>query len=158
MNTCEPIRVLLVEDSPTDVLLAQEALEGGRTKFEVVNALCLAQAVDLMHARTFDVVLLDLGLPDSQGLDTLRQIHSIKPDLPVVVMTGTDDDQLALKAVHQGAQDYVVKVQVQHDILVRTIRYAIERSRSRTDLRRSEERFRNAFDHAPLGMYVCALD
>ncbi len=142
MHTTQPIHVLLVEDSPTDVLLAQEALEGGRTKFEVVIALSLAQAVELMHAHAFDVVLLELGLPDSQGLDTLHQIHSISPDLPVVVMTDTDDVELAVNAVHQGAQDYLVKGQSQNDMLARTIRYTIERSRTRIELRHSEERFR----------------
>ena len=152
MKPDKPIHVLLVEDSPTDVLLAREVLEGGRTKFEVVNALSLAQAVGLMHACTFDVVLLDLGLPDSQGLDTLRRLRSIVPDLPVVVMTGIDDDDLAVKAVHEGVQDYLVKGQVQNDILVRTIRSAIERSRTRAELRHSEERFRllveSVKDHA----------
>jgi phosphoserine phosphatase RsbU/P len=108
MNTDKRLHVLLVEDSPTDVLLAQEALESGRTQFQLENVQTLAEAVDLLHVRTFDVVLLDLGLPDSQGLDTLRQILS-NTRLPVVVMTGTDDEELSVKAVHEGAQDYIVK-------------------------------------------------
>jgi two-component system cell cycle sensor histidine kinase/response regulator CckA len=158
MNMARPIHVLLVEDSPTDVLLAQDALEGGRTKFQVENVPSLAQAMDLLHARAFDVALLDLGLPDSQGLDTLRRICDVNSDLPVVVMTGNDDEELSVQAVHEGAQDYLVKGQVQNDLLVRTIRHAIERSGLRADLRRRDAEWRTISQAGILGVYQWTMD
>ncbi len=134
MSTGEPIHVLLVEDSPTDVLLAQDALEAGR-KFEVVVAGRLGTALELLAQRRFDVVLLDLGLPDSQGLDTLQKLHEGNPRVPVVVMTAKDDEELAVRAVHTGAQDYLVKSHVRESGLTQAIRYAIERNRVGEELR-----------------------
>src|ERR1700728_3073609 len=120
------LSVLLVEDSPTDVLLAEEALSTDR--FRVQNSQRLGDALKLLLTEPFDVVLLDLGLPDSQGLDTLRTVRSKSPLVAVVVLTGKDDEELAVQALKEGAQDYLVKGQVQSEVLRRTIRYAIERN------------------------------
>lgn len=126
MNAASPTNVLLVEDSPTDVLLAQEIV-GGYPQLRLRHVERLQDAIRLMAETRIDVVLLDLGLPDSQGLDTLLNLLRERPDTPVVVMTARDDEDLALKAVHAGAQDYLVKSQVVNGILGRAIRYAIER-------------------------------
>ncbi len=137
MKPRQPIHVLLVEDNPTDVLLAKEAL-AEQPHFEVVVAGRLSEALELLNARRFDVVLLDLGLPDSQGLEALR-LHQSNPTVPVIVMTGRDDEELALQALHAGAQDYLVKSQLPDGLLGRSIRYAIERQRAEESQRERAE-------------------
>src|SRR5208283_3585335 len=103
MNTPSPIRVLLVEDSPTDVLLTEHALSCGR--FQIQRCERLTEALAMLPGGNCDVVLLDLGLPDSQGLGTLRKLRDNNPQVPVVVLTGKDDEELALQALKEGAQD-----------------------------------------------------
>src|SRR5579862_1675190 len=123
------IHVLLVEDNPTDVLLTREVLES-QLQFHLTHVERLGDALSAMAVGPYDVILLDLGLPDSQGLETLLAVRQQAPDLPIVVMTGRDDEELALRAVGEGAQDYLVKSQVRDSILSRAIRYAVERKRS----------------------------
>ncbi|HEY2413490.1 MAG TPA: response regulator [Pirellulaceae bacterium] len=125
MSEEPPIRVLLVEDSPTDVLLAEEALASKRFRMQSTER--LGDALKLLSTREYDVVLLDLGLPDSQGLGTLRTLRRDHPDIAIVVLTGRDDEELALQALKEGAQDYLVKGQKENEALGRAIRYAIER-------------------------------
>ena len=126
----KPIRVLLVEDNLGDADLLQETLaEGASAQFELTGVSRLGEALQRLFEEHFDVVLLDLGLPDSQGLDTFVRTHAAAPDVPIVVLTGLDDEMLAVKAVQAGAQDYLVKGQVDSNLLVRSLRYAIERHR-----------------------------
>ncbi len=123
-----PIRILLIEDNPGDARLIKEYLgEMTGTTFELDVVGKLSEG--LKHLDGKDAVLLDLALPDSAGFDTFKKIHSQAPALPVIVLTGNDDDALAFKAVQEGAQDYLVKGQVSSQLLVRSIRYAIERKR-----------------------------
>jgi len=131
------IRALLVEDSPTDMLLIREALTAPpNAKFAVTRAELLADALTQLHQTAFDVILLDLGLPDSQGLVTLNTLHQHAPELPIIVLTGLNDETLGMRAVQQGAQDYLVKGQVGSNELVHAIRYAIERTRAEAENRR----------------------
>ena len=139
------IHVLLVEDSLTDVMLTEEALSASR--FQIQNCQRLGDALKLLLEKQFDVILLDLGLPDSQGLDTLRTLRRKNPQVAVVVLTGKNDEELALQALKEGAQDYLVKGQIKADSLQRVIRYAVERSASEKMLRGSEERFRELTKH-----------
>jgi two-component system, cell cycle sensor histidine kinase and response regulator CckA len=139
------IHVLLVEDSPTDVLLTEEALAASR--FQVRSSQRLGDALKLLMAKHYDVILLDLGLPDSQGLDTLRTLRSKNPQVVVVVLTGKDDEELALQALKEGAQDYLVKGDLQAGSLRRAIRYAVERSLSDKLLRESAERVQELKAH-----------
>jgi PAS domain S-box-containing protein len=139
----EPLRVLLVEDNPGDVDLIREYLpRDGLVSFEVRHAARLATAVEFLEAEHFDLVLLDLGLPDSAGLDTVRDMRRQAPDLPIVVLTGNDDERTGLAAIQEGAQDYVVKGQVASVLLSRVLRYALERYQIVLRLRDSEERTR----------------
>src|SRR5690348_2432764 len=104
------IKVLLVEDNPADVRLVREKLTeapGAPFQFECVDR--LAAGVSRLSAGGVDVLLLDLGLPDSQGLATFTAVHARQPGLPVVVLSGAADEQLAMQAVQAGAQDYLVK-------------------------------------------------
>lgn len=124
----QPIKVLLIEDNPGDARLIREYLgETPGTPFEMDWVDSLSEG--LKHIDGKDAALLDLTLPDSMGLDTFKQLHSQAPTLPIIVFTGYDDDSLALKALQDGAQDYLVKDQVSGHLLARSIRYAIERKR-----------------------------
>jgi PAS domain S-box-containing protein len=153
MSAAPPIDVLLVEDDPTAVLLARDALEEG-LHHRVVHADRLGTALRMLSAEHVDVVLLDLGLPDIQGLDTLLALRRMSPDVPVVVMTGRDDEETALRALQEGAQDYLVKSVVDEGMLRRAIRYAVERKRAEADLHRSEEQYRLLFERNPQPMFV----
>lgn len=139
------IHILLVEDSPTDAsLLKQVFLRADQQEWQMTHVEWLSEAIDLIreNQHRFDVVLLDLHLPDSTGLDTLKAYRVAVPDIPVVVLTGLDDEDLALNAMTDGAQDYLVKDQITFQRLLRTIRYAIERGEILNQLRESEERSR----------------
>ena len=124
----QPIKVLLIEDNPGDARLIKEYLSeipGKSFEMDWVDNL----SEGLKHVDGKDAALLDLTLPDSRGLDTFNRVHAQAPALPIIVLTGYDDDSLALKALQDGAQDYLVKGQVSAQLLARSIRYAIERKR-----------------------------
>lgn len=123
------IAALLVEDNPADMVLLMELLQDSDEQaWQISHCKRLNVALEQLGQNTFDVVLLDLSLPDSQGLDTLVQLHRAVPHIPIVVLTGLQDKNLARQAVAQGAQDYLVKGQISSELLVKTIEYAIERS------------------------------
>ena len=142
------IRILLVEDDPDDVWVMRNLL-GDRWDgpFDLVHVELLSVGVERCRDGRFDVVLLDLSLPDSQGLETFFSMHGHAGGVPIVVLSGYDDEATAVKAVQAGAQDYLVKGQVDDNLLVRSIRYAIERSRrhlAEEALRDASEEFRVA--------------
>jgi len=142
------IRILLIEDDPDDVWVMRGLL-GDRWDgpFDLVQVELLSSGVRRCQEERFDVVLLDLSLPDSQGLETFLAMHAHAEDVPIVVLTGYDNEDAAIKAVQTGAQDYLVKGQVDDNVLVRSIRYAIERSRrhhAEEALRETSEEFRLA--------------
>ena len=135
MNT-KPINVLLIEDNPADARLILELLQAAApARFELVHVERLADGLRHLAEETFDVLLLDLGLSDSQGLDTLTKIHTKVPHVPTVLLTGLDDEATALEAMRKGAQDYLIKGQVDGNLLTRAMRYAIERHRAEAALR-----------------------
>ena len=125
------IKVLLVEDNDVDAQLTQDLLsEWSIEEFQITRAKTLGEGLTLLSRERFDAVLLDLSLPDAFGLPTVRQVHATSPTIPVVVLSGVSDQSLALQAVQQGAQDYLVKGQGHPELLVRSIIYAIERKRT----------------------------
>jgi PAS domain S-box-containing protein len=143
------IAVLLIEDNPGDARLVQEALKGSSDPFYRVEWVdCLARGLAHLADGGIDVLLLDLGLSDSQGLGALSLICALRPSLPVVVLSGGSDEQFAVEAVQTGAQDYLVKSFADFRVLTRSIRYAIERKRADDALRESEERLRLAMTAA----------
>jgi serine phosphatase RsbU (regulator of sigma subunit) len=122
------IRVLLLEDNPGDARLIREMLvETGNTRFELTGADHLAAGLERLAADPFGLVLLDLSLPDSHGLDTFRSLRACAPEVPIVVLTGLDDEGLATQAVQEGAQDYLVKGQIAGRHLAHALRYALGR-------------------------------
>jgi len=134
------IKILLVEDNPADADLLSEFLEeADETQWSLVHVEKLKDALQTLSENHFDVILLDLSLPDKQGLATVVQTHETAPDLPIVVLTGLNDKVTSLEALRQGAQDYLVKGKIDSNLLVRAIGYAIERSNTLKQLRQSEE-------------------
>jgi DNA-binding response OmpR family regulator len=139
--TNKPTRLLLVEDNPGDARLLREALrEVKNTQFELVNVERLSQALERLVEKRFDIILLDLSLPDGKGLDTIVRAHEQAPGVPIVVLTGLDDEEMAIKALRQGAGDYLIKGQVDGNLLVRGIRYAIERKETEEQIQRNLKR------------------
>jgi len=136
--TNNQIKVLLVEDNPGDARLIREMLmEAGASRIELACAGRLDEALSRLGDETFDVILLDLNLPDSHGFDTFLRAYEEAPDVPIIMLTGLDDEALGVKAVHGGAQDYLVKGSVDSSLLLRTIRHTRERQRILAELKRT---------------------
>jgi two-component system cell cycle sensor histidine kinase/response regulator CckA len=153
------IHMLLVEDSPTDVLLLQEALaDVTAMRIAVTSCTRLSEALDRLSEQRFAAVLLDLGLPDSQGLATLVSVQRQDPRTPIVVLTGLDDEAVALRALQEGAQDYLLKGQITGSVLARAIRYAIERKRGAEALREREHMYRALLEQAADGIFIADPD
>ncbi len=134
------IRVLLIEDNPFDAELLCYALTGARaTSFAMTHVDRISAALQHLDAEPCDVVLLDLSLPDSHGLDSLASIYAHRPSVPVIVLTGLDDDDVAIQAMRSGAQDYLVKGHMDDTTLTRSLLYAIERKRTAEEIRRLNE-------------------
>lgn len=149
-------RILLVEDSPTDAELFQEMLL--EHQFDVWSVERLADAYDCLQQSSFDLILLDLELPDSKGLQTFNKLHAVVPQTAIVVLTGLDDEEVAQQAVGLGAQDYLYKGSVVESLLAQAIRYAIERNRLQTQLQESEMRYRELFNNAQDIIYTQGMD
>src|SRR5664279_5029572 len=139
------IRVLLVEDSDSDALLLQESLGETRPgEFECTHVECWAEAVRCLRQKQFEVLLLDLLLPDITGRDTFLRARAEAPHLPIVVLTGEANEALGLDAVRHGIQDYLIKGQAYGRQTARAIRYAIERKQVEEALKRAEEALRDS--------------
>ena len=155
----ETIQVLLVEDNPGDILLLEQLLgEVSSVQCQLASVERLDEAFLCLEQEGFDIILLDLTLPDSHGLQTFVKLHNQVPGIPIIVLTGLNDETLAIGAMQQGAQDYLVKAQVSGDLLVRCMRYAMERQKAEEALRQSEERFRSLSASAPIGIYQTDAD
>jgi Flp pilus assembly CpaE family ATPase len=125
------LRILLVEDNPGDARLLLEGIkEEGGAAFDVTWTESLRAATSAIRQKAFDAVLLDLHLPDSVGLETFQAVRAANPNLPCVLLTGTEDEGIGLRAVQDGAQDYLVKGQAAQAAVVRSLRFAVERNRS----------------------------
>lgn len=156
--TDTPIRILLVEDSLADsVLLQKELAESPFGLFSVTHVKRLEEALGQLQAQRYDAVLLDLGLPDSQGLATLERMSKQKPrEIPIVVLTGLHDEALGVRALREGAEDYLVKGGSTDSMRARSVRYAIERKRVNEAFLASEQQLTLAVDVAQMG--ICELD
>jgi PAS domain S-box-containing protein len=158
-----PISVLLIEDNPGDARLIREQLRDATEStfgFNVVSN--LEEGLDALAQHAYDILLLDLSLPDSFGLDTLKTVRSINQDISVVVLTGFDDQMLGVQALQLGAQDYLLKNDSHPKLLSRTIRYAIERHNIEAALRQSQEEYRSlindVFDTTSVGVLILDRD
>ena len=135
-----PISILLVEDNPDDVFLLERMLCKAKTvQFELTHCDLLSSAITLLGTKSFGIILLDLSLPDGKGLDTVVRTHAAVPNIPIVVLSGLGDEELAIRALQEGAQDYLVKGHVDCDLLIRAMRYAIERKQAEDALRKAHD-------------------
>ncbi len=147
------IDVLIVEDSPGDLRLTREMLrEPGPYAFKTAHAASIKEALRKLGGGKFAVILLDMNLPDSSGLDGLERIAAAYPLVPVVVLTGRDDERVGVEALKRHASDYLAKGSINPFLLTRAIRYAIERKKSEEELRASEQRLKFHFENSPLAV------
>ena len=153
------INVLLIEDNPGDVRLIQEMvgeIQNGLIKLEIYGT--LYEGIQTLNQNEFQVILLDLSLPDSYGLETINRMLEIANDLPIIILTGTDDQLLAIEAVKSGAQDYLIKGNINSVFLERSIYYSIERHNVKRELIKSEEKYHKAFLRANFYKDIFAHD
>jgi len=143
------LQVLLVEDNAGDARLLREMFSKERPdSFELTHLLRMSEAVIHLAKGGVDIILLDMGLPDGHGLDTVRRAHAVAPGVPVIVLTGLDDEALAAEAMKEGAQDYLIKGQIENRALPRALRHAIERHRMQTEtdlIRTHQMQFKDEF-------------
>jgi PAS domain S-box-containing protein len=153
------VNVLLVEDNPGDARLIQDAMNENRLdQFSFKHASRMSEALDRLDSVGIDVILLDLGLPDCQGLETLAKACKAGHGIPVIVLTGRDDESLAMDAVRNGAEDYLVKGQAQGSAIVRSIRYSMERRLFREALKESEDRYQLMIETSEEGVWLVDAD
>jgi len=138
------VGVLLVEDSPSDARLLREALQDyPLQRFEIEGAERLNEALTFLSRKPFDVILLDLNLPDSSGLETCRRMSRAAGQVPIIILTGADDEAIAAEAMRLGVQDYLVKGQAYGSVIGRTIRYTVERSQANARLQEQAEKLQS---------------
>src|ERR1700694_2086885 len=143
------LKVLLVEDNAGDARLLREMFITERPgSIELTHLMRMSDALAHLAKGGVDIVLLDMGLPDGHGLDTVRRARAVAPDVPLIVLTGLDDEALAAEAMKEGAQDYLIKGQIENRALPRALRHAIERHRMQTEtdlIRTDQMKFQDEF-------------
>jgi signal transduction histidine kinase len=144
-----PLKILLVEDNLADARLLREMFSNERPdSFEFIHFLRLSEALDRLGKGGVDIVLLDMGLPDAHGLETVQRTHALAPHVPIIVLTGLDDETMAAKAMLQGAQDYLIKGEIENRALPRALRHATERHRMQAEtdrIRTNQLQFKDEF-------------
>jgi PAS domain S-box-containing protein/putative nucleotidyltransferase with HDIG domain len=153
-----PGKILLIEDNPGDARLVREELQSAGAALRVEWADRLEAGLDCLQTGSFQAVLVDLSLPDSQGLDTLQRVLDQVPEIPVIVMTGLADEAAGIRAVQAGAQDYLIKGQVDGRLLTRVVHYAIQRKQAEMILADALEFTERILTSAPIGIFTYRLD
>jgi two-component system, cell cycle sensor histidine kinase and response regulator CckA len=144
----------LIEDNPGDARLIQEMLNEQNIEMELDCCSSLKKGIEHLQGKQVDAILLDLNLPDSQGLETFDKLNSFVQAIPIVILTGYTDDSFALDAVHRGAQDYIIKGEFNSQLLLRALRYAIERKKADEAITRQAE----LIDLSPDGIIIRKID
>ena len=155
-------KVLLVEDNQAEADLIEELLletNVSRAESQRLSVICadrLSKAQQILVSEHFDVILLDLSLPDSQELSTIVKIQEYSLNTPIVVLTGRNDEELAVQSIQAGAQDYLVKRKIDSEVLMRSLRYAVERQYNQEALQKSEEKYRSVVENSLVGIAIIA--
>jgi len=154
------LKILLIEDNPEDACLVRATLKEalGANQPELTLAKTLAEAMRLLTENRFDVVLSDLSLPDSHGLETFTRLYARAPETPIILLTGLENESLGLEAVRSGAQEYLVKGTIKGKALWRAISYAIERQSLERAVRNSEKRYRRLLDSVTDYIYTVKVE
>lgn len=139
-------RVLVIEDNENDISLMKEFLSASDLAIDLECTDRLEKGLAILNEENIDVVLLGLGLPGSRGLETLSQVSGKAPNIPIIVLTGYDDQKLGIESISKGAQDYLIKQEINSDILSRSIRHAIERKRIEQELKNVNQELRNTVE------------
>jgi PAS domain S-box-containing protein len=151
----ENFNILIVEDNASDQFLLEQMLLSSRLRIrKIFSASTIKKAREILEASEIHFVLLDLSLPDSFGIDSLKNIGSLIQRIPVIVLTGLDDSDTALEALKQNAQDYLVKGEINTNLLIKSIEYSIERKKAEENIIASEEKYRQMFYKNPLPMWI----
>jgi PAS domain S-box-containing protein len=155
MEKHQTIKILLIEDNPADARLLSEMIDDvEQVHMSVKHADCLSEGLENLIKEKFDVLLLDIGLPDSSGLESIEEIGASAPEMPVIMLTGIQDEETISSALQMGAQDYLVKGQIDSELLVRAIRYAIERKRAYQAIESSQHFIERIAETSPNILYV----
>src|SRR5688572_31786067 len=153
------IRLLLVEDNPADARVVERHLkDAGLAQCTCDWVQTAADAAERLQTVEYDLVLLDLGLPDASGLQALRALRAIADMTPIIVLTGSDDYKQGLSAVREGAQDYLEKRRVNAGMLSRIVSYSVERSSFHRDLLRATRRYQDLFNNVPVALFTAKHD
>jgi len=159
MVVTKPLRILIVEDNPADrELLGLRLAQSGLDICEVRSADHLAGALEMLGRDPFDIVLLDLELPDSRGLESVARLAAEAPQVPVIALGGPDDKNTAAQAVQMGVQDCLIKGHMEGDFLMRAISYALERKRAELQLQAAELRYRTIFENSAVAIMMVDMD
>lgn len=155
----ETIEILLFEDNPGDTGLIEAMLEEFTDfSYELKNVETLYEGLNLLKEHQFDMILLDLGLPDSGGINTFLDVHRKSPGTPIIILTGLTDEKTGINAVKKGAQDYLVKGQVDSNLLERSIKYSIERKKTEKELKETVEELKRSNDELQQFAYITSHD
>jgi PAS domain S-box-containing protein len=159
MNTASVLTILVVEDNAGDFLLIQQMLfEIKDFSKSIIHADTLQLAIEATKANQIDVILLDLSLSDSYGIDSFLKLSEFVPQTPILILSGLNDKTFAKDAVKNGAQDYLVKGEFEEKLLSKSIQYSIERKAGVELLRQSQETYKLLFENNPIPMYIREKD
>ena len=151
----DDLKLLVIEDNPADIFFLKEMLtKSSLTISKIYEANRLKTGVDYLKKAEVGITLLDLSLPDSSGLDSLFAIKDVADNIPIIILTGFDDTNIALAAIKAGAQDYLVKGEFNKNLLQKAIQYSLERKRHEEKLKESEEKYRQIFKNSPLPAWI----
>jgi PAS domain S-box-containing protein len=155
----EHLNVLIVESSESDALIIGELLSMSEDyHYEIYHVVSLSEAEDILKESAIDIILVNLFLPDSFGIHTFNDLFRSFPDIPFIILTEIEDDVVGKNAVQKGAQDFLIKSDIDKDSLNRSIAYAIERKLTEEQLRKSEERYRELFVRSNDAIYISTID
>lgn len=158
-NVSDRLSILIVEDNPMDMILLEEMLQSSGVKIKKIFTANRSEiACEIINNNTINLVLLDLSLPDSFGIESFLKIKSITQKIPVIILTGLTDSEVALDALNKGAQDYLVKGEIKPDALVKSIHYSIERKNAEEKILASEEKYRQMFYKNPFPAWIYDLE